>query len=113
MDMNRKQKIKQLQDLQIALEGCTQPIKDHPDPTSINDCWNWMRELLAEIKDEDDKLYMRAMQLSLEDQKRSLETALKNQRKVKNYIVTFALERSLRNVKAKIKRRNKATRETL
>ena len=56
---------------------------------------------------------MELQPISLEDQKRSLETALKNQRSAKNYVVAFALERSLRNVKAKIKRRNKATRETL
>ena len=64
--MNRQQKIKQLQDLQKTLEGCTRPVEGHSDPSSINDCWNWMRELISEIKDEDEKLLLRAEQFQRE-----------------------------------------------
>lgn len=72
MEMNRKEKIERLQGLQKSLELCTRPCKGHTDPLSINDCWNWMRELLNEIKDEDEKLLLRAEQFKRE-QKSILE----------------------------------------
>ncbi len=65
--MNREQKIVQLQSLQKSLESCTRPIEGHTDPLSNNDCWNWMRELLAELKDEDSKLLLRAEQFEKEE----------------------------------------------
>ncbi len=73
--MNRQQKIKQLQGLQHSLEQCTQPCDGHTDPNSVNDCWNWMRELLAEIKDEDEKLLLRSEQFEREqiEQAKGLE----------------------------------------
>lgn len=64
--MNRQEKIKRLQELQKSLELCTQPCDGHTDPKSNNDCWNWMRELLAEIQDEDEKLLLRAEQFQKE-----------------------------------------------
>lgn len=49
--MTTLEKIERLQGLQQSLEGCTRPCKGHTDPLSINDCWNWMREILEELKD--------------------------------------------------------------
>lgn len=66
MEMTRQDKIKRLQSLQSALESCTQPVRGHTDPLSINDCWNWMRELLEELRDEDEKLLLRAEQFERE-----------------------------------------------
>lgn len=66
--MNRQEKIERLQSLQKALESCTRPIEGHSDPLSINDCWNWMRELLSELKDEDEKLLLRAEQFEREEE---------------------------------------------
>lgn len=65
-EMDRQEKIKRLQDLQHSLQLCTRPVKNHPDPNSNTDCWNWMRELLAEIKEEDEKLLLRAKQFQRE-----------------------------------------------
>lgn len=56
MEMTLIQKIERVQGLQQSIERCTQPVDGHTDPLSINDCWNWMRELLSEIKDESEQL---------------------------------------------------------
>lgn len=49
------EKFKHLFRIIKSLEACTDPIKNHPDPNSIDDCWNWIDELLIDIKSEYNK----------------------------------------------------------
>jgi len=42
--------INHLEGILKAIESCTQPVSNHTDPLSVNDCWNEVRDTIAQLK---------------------------------------------------------------
>src|SRR5215467_8020396 len=48
--LNIAERIKHLEDVLCSIKVCTQPVENHTDPKSIQDCWNEVEETIAAIK---------------------------------------------------------------
>lgn len=52
----KMEKIKDLKRVLNSLRLCTQPCDGHTDPNSIDDCWNWVEEIINDIEKSNEKL---------------------------------------------------------